>query len=466
MADSAQNILDDDRIGQLLMKMAVPVFLSTSVTMLYNIISTVFVGRYVGSLAIGGIAFVSPIQILCMAFAQLFGVGAASVISRAIGADNRERAERALGNAILGIVIVSALIMLLGYVNIDFWLKLIGISADILPYARDYLSIILFGIIFQDLALTLSSMITAEGNARVSMIGMIIGAFSNIIFDVIFVVILKLGVKGAAIGTVFAQILSTAYFLGYYFRGKSFLKIHFHNLAIRWKIVWAMASIGISIFFMEITWSVSAIFLNSALIIYGGGLAVSAYGIVSRLIGFSALPGMSVGQGMQPILGFNFGKKRYDRALRVIKLAMITTTIFSTSIFILFQAVPVQIAGIFTKDRELITLTAYAIRHVFITNFVTGIIISGIFIFQSLGKAKQTFLITLRTLIFLLPLVLILPRFFKLDGVFLAYPLTEVGGFILASVLLVPQIKELVYSSRQNTLIYQEGTSSLDTGNV
>jgi len=442
MVKNDKNVLDDDRIGRLLTKMAIPVFLSMAVTLAYNIISTIFVGHYVGSLAIGGIAFVAPIQVLGMAMAQLFGVGGASVVSRAIGAGNRDRAERVLGNSLLCISILSVLITLVGLINPEFWLKSLGVSPDILPYAVDYFSIILFGFLFQNVAQTLSSLITAEGNARVSMIGMVLGSIANILFDVIFVVILKWGVKGAAIGTVLAQALSTAYMLNYYYRGKSFLKIHLSKMSIQWDIIGSMAGIGVSVFFMDISWSVSGILLNKALVIYGGGLAVSAYGIVSRLVSFSALPGMSVGLGMQPILGFNYGKKRYDRALRVMKLTITITTICSICIFFLFQIFSVQIAGIFTGDADLIPLAAYATRTVFSTNMVTGFIISCICIFQSLGKARQSFFISLRTVVFLLPFVLILPHFFKLDGVFLAYPLTEVCGFILALGLFIPQMRE------------------------
>lgn len=462
MVKDDKSVLDDDRIGRLLTKMAIPVFLSTAVTLMYNVISTVFVGHYVGSLAIGGIAFVAPIQVLGMAFAQLFGVGGASIVSRAIGAGDRDRAERALGNSLLCIIVISVLVMIIGLANPVYWLKLLGASSDILTYAGDYFRIVLFGMIFQNAAQTLSSLITAEGKARVSMTGMVIGSISNILFDIIFVVILKWGVKGAAVGTVLAQLLSTAYMLNYYYRGKSFLKIHIRKMAVQWGIIGGMASIGVSVFFMDISWSVSGILLNEALVIYGGGIAVSAYGIVSRLVSFSTLPGMSIGLGMQPILGFNYGKKRYDRVLRVLKMTLVTTSIFSICIFFLFQIIPAQIAGIFTRDAELISLAAYATRRVFSTNMVTGFIITGICTFQSLGKARQSFLISLRTVVFLLPFVLILPHFFKLDGVFFAYPLTEVCGFMLALGLMVFQIRQLRRLNAAGQTVKPEAVPSMD----
>ena len=226
MRDRGQNVLDDDRVGRLLVKLSMPAFFGMFVMTLYNVVDTIFIGRYVGPLGIAGLSIVFPLQMLSMGIGHMMGMGGASLISRLIGANDISRAEHALGNAVTATIISSAVIVAAGLSNVDFWLRLIGASETILPYARDYFTIILFGILFQTLAMSLNFLIRAEGNFHVPMTGMIIGAVLNIILDAIFIIPLDMGIKGAALATVIAQLISVAYFARYYLTGKSFLKIH------------------------------------------------------------------------------------------------------------------------------------------------------------------------------------------------------------------------------------------------
>lgn len=437
-----QSVLDDDRVGKLLLKLAVPAFIGMFVTGLYNIVDTFFIGRFVGSLGIGGISIVFPVQMLSMGIGMMIGAGGASLISRSIGTGDINKAERALGNAIFSIIVLSIILLITGLCNTGYWLRLLGASESVLPYSMDYMTIILFGLVFQTLAMAMNSLIMSEGSARVAMTGTMIGAISNIILDALLIAGLNMGVKGAAIGTIIAQFLAVCFLLGYYYRGNSFLKMRFGNMLIKWDILGEIFAIGASVFVTIVASSLSMVFLNRMLVTYGGDIALSAYGIINRLLMFTAMPGVSAGHGLQPILGFNFGKKRFDRALTLIKLVMISMTCFGLGLFGIFFFAPGIIVRIFTAEAELISMTTYAARFVFSGVFFTGFIISGIFIFQSIGKAKIAFIITLRPLIFLLPLVLILPRYFKLLGIFIAFPLTELFGFILAMSLIIPQIIE------------------------
>jgi putative MATE family efflux protein len=380
---------------------------------------------------------------LSLGIGQMMGMGGASLISRLIGTNNTPRAEHTLGNSISSVIVLSAIIMVAGLADTDFWLKLMGASETILPFARDYMIIILIGTLFRTSAISLNGLIRAEGNARVPMTGMIIGAILNIILDAIFIIPLEMGIKGAALATVIAQSISFAYLMSYYFYGKSFLKIQLRNLVIEWALLRAILSIGIASFARTITSSLSAVFVNRILITYGGDYAVSAFGIVSRIMMFALMPGIVIGQGLQPVVGFNYGAKRYDRALRAIKIAIIVSTSLCVAAFLLLYFSPEPFIHIFTTDSELIALGSYAIKHVFLALYLIGFIMVGSLVFQSVGKAVQSFITSIsRAALFLIPLIFILPRFMHLDGVWLAFPIADILTFMLTLVLLIPQIRE------------------------
>jgi putative MATE family efflux protein len=436
------NVLDDDRIGRLLVTLSLPSFAGMFVMTLYNVVDTIFIGHYVGSLGIAGLSIVFPIQVLTMGIGQMTGMGGASLVSRLLGARNTPRAERALGNVLSFTFMVSAVLMVVGLLNPDSWLKLMGASDDVLPYARDYMVITLSGVFFRTFAMSQNFMIRATGNARVPMIGMIIGAGLNIGLDAIFIIPLGMGVKGAALATVISQMFTCLYYLRYYFSGSSFLKIHLQNVAIKWDILRSILAIGVSSFARTAAASLTAVFINVTLLAYGGDLAISAYGLIQRIAIFAQMPSIVIGQGMQPILGFNYGARRYDRALRVIKIAIVATTVYSVIAFCALYFAPELFTRVFTTDSELIVLTAHAARLIFFATYVIGFVIIGSIIFQAIGKATQAFVSAVtRPALFLLPLVFILPKYFQLDGVWLAYPITDALTAILVLVLLIPQIR-------------------------
>jgi putative MATE family efflux protein len=442
MDNQNQNVLDDDRIGRLLLNLSLPAFAGMFVMTLYNVVDTIFIGRYVGPLGIAGLSIVFPIQMLTMGIGQMTGMGGASLVSRLIGARNTPRAEHALGNALTFTLIVAAVLMIVGLSNPDLWLRLMGASDTVLPYAHDYMTIILIGVLFRTFAMSQNFLIRAEGNARVPMIGMIVGAGSNIVLDAIFIIPLGMGVKGAALATVIAQLFSSLYFLRYYLSGKSFLKVHLQNLVIQWGILKSILAIGISSFARVAAQSLAVVFINRTAPAFGGDIAISSYGIIQRIMMFALMPGIVIGQGMQPILGFNYGAKRYDRALRVIKIAFIAATIYSIIAFFALYFYPELFIRVFTTDSELIAMAAHAARHVFFAAYLIGFVIVGSIIFQAVGKAPQAFVTAIaRPALFLLPLVFLLPKYWQLDGVWLAFPITDALTSILVLVLLIPEMK-------------------------
>jgi len=273
---------------------------------------------------------------------------------------------------------------------------------------------------------------------------MIIGAVLNIILDAIFIIPLGMGVKGAALATVIAQLISVMYFMGYYyFTGRSFLKIHKRNLVIKLDILKAIFAIGIASFAMTIAGSLSAVFVNRTLVAYGGDYAVSAYGVVNRLAMFTMMPAIVIAQGLQPILGFNYGAGRYDRVLKVIKIAITASTCISIAAFLVLYFTPEPLVRIFTNDNELIALGSYAATRIFLVVYLIGFMMVGSLVFQSIGKATQSFITSIsRGALFLIPLILLLPRFLQLEGVWLAFPISDGLTFILTLALFVPQLRE------------------------
>ncbi len=442
MNNRETNVLDDDRIGRLLLKLSLPAFMGMFVMALYNVVDTIFIGHYVGPLGIAALSIVFPIQMLTMGIGMMMGMGGASLISRLIGAANTPRVERALGNALTFTLIIAAVLMIAGLLNRDLWLRLMGASETILPYARDYMTIILSGTFFRAFAMAQNFLIRATGNARVPMIGMSMGAGLNIALDAIFIIPLGMGVKGAALATLIAQLITSLYFLRYYLSGKSFLKVHLQNLVIKWDILKSILAIGISSFARTAAQSLAVIFVNRTLLAFGGDLAISSYGLIQRIMIFALMPSIVIGQGMQPILGFNYGAKRYDRALKVTKISIIAATSYSIIAFFALYFAPELFIRIFTTDSELIVLTAYAARHIFFAVYLIGFIIVGSIVFQAIGKAPQAFVTAVaRPALFLLPLVFILPNYWQLDGAWLAFPITDALTSILVLVLLIPEMK-------------------------
>jgi putative MATE family efflux protein len=435
--------LDTDRIGLLLFKLATPAFLGMFVQTLYNVINTIFVGRYVGTEAIAGLSIVFPLQMFSMGFGTMIGVGGLSVISRSIGAGDNDQAEHALGNCFTACIALSVAVMIIILPFMNFWLRLIGASEAVLPYAKGYLSIIIGGSIFNIMAVALLALVRAEGNTRIPMISMILASVLSIILSAIFIIGLKMGVQGAATATVTSQLVSMLYLLSYYFRGKSYLKVHTKYFAPDLKILKPMFAIGIASFFQTVASSISSMVVLHNVVRYGGDIALSAFGIIQRLMMISNLPAMTIGQGLQPILGFNYGARRYHLAIKSIYMAYISSTILSTVLFIFVYLYPGPMVQLFRNDPELIKMGAYAAKLAFLALPLMGLVMVSQMIFQAIGKAVQAFIAAIvRPIIFLIPIVLIFSRTWKLDGVFLSLPAADVLTFLMAMLLLLPIINE------------------------
>jgi len=438
--------LGKEKIGKLLVSLSVPATMGMTVNALYNLVDTIFVGRGVGAVAIGALTVSFPIQMIIMAFAIMIGMGSASAISRSLGANNVERADNITGNSFFSIVVFSSIIAILGLTFTEPLLRLVGATDTILPYARDYITIIFYGSVFRSFAMSTNNLIRAEGNAKVAMISMIIGAGSNIVLDPIFIFIFKMGVKGAALATIIAQFFAFLYIMRYLYSGKSSLKVRFHHLKPRLDIIKEIITVGMASFFRHISGGITGIIINSSLSILGGDAALIIVGILIRVTMFVFMPLFGVVQGMQPIIGFNYGAKQYKRVKETIKLSILVTTILATLGWCFIELFPSHIFSIFTSESEIIEKGIPVIRIAISMIPLIGIQIVGAALFQSLGKAVQTLILSLlRQVLLFTPLVIILPRVFGLGimGIWISYPIADVLSVILTVFYLRSELKKM-----------------------
>jgi putative MATE family efflux protein len=450
--DYSHNVLDTDHIGRLLMKMSVPMFFGILVQLIYNTVDTVFIGHYVGSDGIAALSVVFPLQMLAMGIGTMVGVGGASLISRLIGGSDKSGAERALGNSIAIGIVISIVFTIIVLPNVDLWIRLVGASEKVLPFASDYLVIIMAGTVFNVLMNALMVYTRSEGNARVSMIIMILGYGLNILLDAVFIIWLDMGMTGAALATLISQLIATIYGMSYYVTGGSYLKLHISNFKPDFRILKLIFAIGIAQFAQTITMTISATFIIKMASTYGGDLALATFGIIQRILYFAMVPGMVIGQAMQPILGFNYGARRFRLALRTITLAGIAATLLSILLFIILYVFPEPIIRIFTSDQQLIKECVHVTRITFLALPLVGFFNVGQMVFPSIGKALQSFIIAVaRPVAFLTPLVVILPQFYQLNGVWISFPSSDILTFLLVGALLIPQIREFQKAATEET---------------
>lgn len=426
--------LGQEKILPLLVKFSVPAIVGMLVQALYNVVDRIFVGNGVGPLGLAGLTVSFPVMLVQMAFSMLIGLGATALISIRLGEDRQAEAEQIMNNAVGLLFLISCTITVLGIAFLDPLIRLMGASDAILPYARDYLSIILYGTIFQAIGFGLNHMIRAQGNPKIAMATMLIGAITNIALDPIFIFVFGWGVAGAAFATVLSQMVSSIWVLSFFLRGKSQLRLNMRYVfKIKWPVFVQIVSIGFSPFAMQLAGSLQNLVLNQNLAQYGGDLAISAMGIVFSVNTLFLMPIFGINQGAQPILGFNYGAIKYERVKQTLWYAVAGASILSTLGFLATRLLPVALVSLFGReDAALMDLGVQAMRTVMITFPIIGVQLIGSGFFQALGKPKKSALLSLsRQVLMLIPLIIMLPRFWGLRGIFLAYPFADVMATII-----------------------------------
>lgn len=443
---SNQKHLGDAPIGKLLLQYSIPAIIGMVVNALYNIVDRMFIGNIpdIGSLAITGVGITMPIMTIVLAFGMLIGIGTTANISLNLGKGNRTTAEKLLGNAFTLSIIVGLAIAITGTIFANPILNLFGASENTLFYAKEYIGIILLGCTFNILSFALNSTVRADGNPKMSSITMVIGCGANIILDYLFIFVLNLGVKGAALATIISQAVTFFIILYYYTAGNSNLKLKIENFKLKKHLVTMTFAIGIAPFATQIANSLVQVIANNALKTYGSDLAIGAMTVISSLNIIFMMPIFGINQGCQPIIGFNYGAKKYERAKEAFKYATIAACVICIIGFISIQCFPTQIISLFNNDPELTTLAIKGIRIYLLMMPVVGINIVATSYYQSIGKAKiSMFVSLLRQVILLIPFTIILPKFIGLDGVWAAGACADSLSVIITLILLKKEFKQL-----------------------
>lgn len=437
--------MGEEKILKLIIKFSLPAIIGMLVNALYNIVDRIFIGNGVNTDAIAGAAIGFPIMLIMMAFNMLIGLGANSLVAIRLGEQKKDEAEQIMGNAFVLLVSLSLIITVLGLLFLDPLLKLFGASKVVLPYAKEYMRIILFGSVFQSIGMGMNNFIRSEGNPRIAMYTMLIGALLNIILDPLFIFVFKWGIAGAAYATIISLAVSAAWVLYHFIYGNSVLKLHVNNFKLNTILIGKIVAIGAAPFMMQFAASILNAIMNRSLAVYGGDVAVAAMSAVMGITMLFLMPIFGISQGVQPIIGYNYGAQKYDRVKEALKLGIAAATIVVILGSIVTRLFPVQLISIFnSKDAALIAFGTHALKVFLIFMPVIGFQIISSNYFQAVGKPIQAGLLSLsRQVLILIPAMLILPRFFGVEGVLYAGPLSDLVSSVITGLFLYFELKHL-----------------------
>ena len=434
-----------DNIGKLLFEYSLPAIIAMTASAMYNIIDRIFIGNGVGPLAISGLALTLPVINMGIALGALVGAGSAALSSIRLGERRPEEAVKILGNTLVLNLILSISYSVIMLIFLKEILIFFGASADTLPYAYDFMFVILIGNVFNHLFLGFNNIMRAVGFPVRAMKTMLLSVGLNIVFAPIFIFALKLGIKGAALATVIASTTGFIYTMIHFTNKENEVCFTKGCFKLDIQIIKDIFAIGMSPFFINLLSSVMAIVVNRRLVQYGGDYAVGAFGIIFAIIMFTVLIVIGVTQGMQPIAGYNYGAKQYDRVREVFNKTVMVATCITTFCFLMAQIFPKYIAMVFTDNDEMINLTAYGMRLLMLIFPLIGFQIVASNFFQSVGKAKISVILALsRQVIFLIPGLIILPHFFGLFGVWVALPIGDFLSVSLAFFLYKTQMNKIL----------------------
>jgi len=435
MAISAEELGTED-IKKLLMKQALPASIGILFMSVNILIDTIFVGQWIGSLAIAAVTVVLPITFLISSLGMAIGVGGGSVLSRALGAKDREKAKTTFANQIMMTFILASLFVLLGIFFSTEMLLLFGAKGAIIAPAAEFFSPIILSVPFLALCMMGNNIIRAEGKAKFAMVAMIIPAFVNIILDIIFIKTMGLGMFGAALATSISYFMCFLFVL-WFFVYKSELKLKARHFKLHLPILKEITELSFVTFSRQGVIAVLAIILNHTLYSYGGEHSIAVYGIISRMLMFALFPILGITQGFIPIAGYNYGAQNYERVKESIQISIKYAALLASLIFVVILYYATPIVTIFTTDPKVIAETPNALRWVFAASPIIAIQLIGAAYFQAAGKAKKALMLTLsKQGFFLIPLVLILPNFFGIFGVWVAFPIADVLSTILTGYFL------------------------------
>ena len=451
-----KGFLRTEPLGRLLLKLALPTVAAQLINMLYNIVDRIYIGHIpeIGATALTGVGVCMPLIMIVSAFAALVGYGGAPRASIFMGKQDKESAEKTLGNCfVLQILISVVLTIVLLIWNRDF-LMAFGASENTIEYGVNYMNIYALGTIFVEITLGMNAFITAQGFAKTGMLSVLIGAVANIILDPVFIFGFHMDVRGAALATIISQALSCIWVVSFLCGKKTFLKIRRKNLRLVPKIILPCLALGVATFIMQASESVISVCFNSSLQKYGGDIAVGAMTILTSVMQFAMLPLQGLGQGAQPIISYSYGAGDQDRVRSAFKLLLKVSLGYSVFLWILVMALPGGFAAMFTSDTRLMEYTRTALRIYMGSMFLFGIQMACQMTFNALGKAKESIVVAvMRKFVLLIPLIYIMPQILRSDqtmAVYMAEPIADLLAVTFTAVLFGIQFKKILGSMKKN----------------
>jgi putative MATE family efflux protein len=438
--------LGNKEIKSLLIKQAVPASIGILFMSVNILVDTIFVGQWIGSLAIAAVTVVLPMTFFISSLGMAVGIGGSSVLSRALGSGDKEKAEKTFGNQIMMTTVLAVVFVLLGILFSEEMLLLFGAQGNIVPLAQEFFFPIIFSVPFLALSMMGNTVIRAEGKAKYAMFAMIIPAFVNILLDILFIKFWNMEMFGAALATAISYFMCFLFIL-WFFIYKSELRLKWHHLKFHVPLVKEISSLSFVTFSRQGVVSLLAIILNHTLYTYGGEHSVVIYGIISRMLMFALFPVLGITQGFLPIAGFNYGANNHKRVKETIFISIKYASILATLIFVGILVFTKEIVSVFTTDEAVLSETPNALRWVFAASPIIAIQLIGSAYFQAAGKARKALFLTLtKQGFFLIPLVLILPHFFGIFGAWIAFPISDVLSTLITYYFLNKEIKTVLTS--------------------
>ena len=438
------HILGTERIGKLLVQYSIPAIIGMTITSLYNIIDSIFIGHGVGAMGIAGLAITFPLMNLVVVFCTVVSAGGSTISSIRLGQKDVDGATEVLNHTLTLCLVNSFLFGGISFIFLDEILRFFGASNETLPYARNFMQVILLGTPVTYTMIGLNNIMRATGYPKKAMLTSMVTVVCNIILAPIFIFHFDWGIRGAATATVISQFIGMIWVVSHFLQKTSIVRLHPGFWKMKKRIISSIFSIGMSPFLMNVTACVIVIIVNNSLQRYGGDMAIGAYGIMNRLLVLYVMIVLGLTMGMQPIVGYNFGAQKHDRVKATLRLSIITGVCITSTGFIICELFPHAVSAIFTSDEQLIDMASRVVRiGIAMFPLVGAQIVIGNF-FQSIGKAKISIFLSLtRQLLYLLPGLIILPRYMGLDGIWTCMPVSDFFAFVTAVIALWIYVKKL-----------------------
>ena len=446
MKNTETELLGIQSIPKLLIKQAVPASIGILVMSLNILIDTIFVGQWIGSNAIAAINVVLPVSFFIAALGMSIGIGGASIISRSLGKNNFEKAENTLGNQITLTLLLTIFVVIFGLIFVNQIIPLFGGKGTLFSLAKTYYVIVMYGVPVLAFCMMSNNTIRAEGKPKNAMYAMLLPSVSNLLLDYMFINVFDWGMAGAAWATTLSYGVCASYIIYFFISGKSILRPSWQAFKLNLALVKEICSLGSVTLARQATVSITVLLVNNILFSFGGESSIAVYAILSRMLMFATFPVFGITQGFLPIAGYNYGAKNWERVRQVINISIGYATFLATLVFVLIFFFAEQIPGLFSKDALVSSQTPSALRYVFAALPVVGIQLIGAAYFQAIGKALPALLLTLtRQGLFFIPLLFLLPQYYGVIGVWMAFPIADILSTLLTAYFLNKEIRKKLF---------------------